>query len=383
MRFFHLSDLHIGLRLLNRDLSEDQEYILDEIVSLAREYRPDAVVIAGDIYDKAVPSAEAVEMFDRFISGLREAVPQAEIMAISGNHDSGPRVNVFRSLLSKQHVHMIGLPPEKPGERIAQAEITDEHGKVRFYLLPFVKPGMIRLLTGSAENGANLSYSEAIARLLGAEKIDSSLRNVLVSHQFYLPSGKEPDQVERAESEIVTVGNIDAVDGSVLEPFDYAALGHIHKPMQVGNARFRYSGTPLACSVSEAGQEKGVILVTLLEKGDVRTEILPLLPLRAVRIVEGTLSEVLSSPSDDYVRVVLTDSGDLDVMDVQDRLHLAFPNLLEIRRAGVSGGDYSASLTRPSELSPYELCSTFLPDLSEEEASLLKDVINEAGEVLK
>ena len=381
MRFFHLSDLHIGLRLLNRDLQEDQKYILNQIVSLAGEHQPDAVVIAGDIYDKAVPSAEAVELFDGFVTGLTEALPEAEIMMISGNHDSGPRVNVFRSVLERHHVHMIGLPPKAAGERIAQVTVCDDYGKVHFYLLPFVRPGMVRFLTEDAGNGANLSYSEAVSRLIAAEDIDVSERNVLVSHQFYLPSGKDANDVERAESEIVTVGNIDAVDASVLAPFDYAALGHIHKPMAAGSERFRYSGTPLACSLSEAGQEKGVILVTLGEKGDVRTEVLPLRPLRAVRLIEGRLDEVLLAPSDDFVRVTLTDPEDLEVMDMQDRLRLAFPNLLEIRRTGGVYSEAGDLSERPSELSPYELCSQFLTNFTDEEAEILREVINEAGEV--
>ena len=256
MRFFHLSDLHIGLKLMNRDLSEDQEYILGQIVQIAGREQPDAVVIAGDIYDKAVPSAESVMLFDRFITGLRKALPVARIMIISGNHDSAPRVNVFRSLLESQNVHMIGMPPLRPDEYIEKVTLTDEYGLVNFYLLPFVRPSMIRAVTGSDQDVA-LTYDEAIRRLIQRENVDESQRNVIVSHQFYVPLEKNPDEIVRMDSEIMTVGNIDAVKSDVLESFDYAALGHIHKPMQVGNFRQRYCGTPLACSVSEAGQQKG------------------------------------------------------------------------------------------------------------------------------
>ncbi|MBR6322869.1 MAG: exonuclease SbcCD subunit D [Lachnospiraceae bacterium] len=381
MRFFHLSDLHIGLRLMNKDLSEDQEYIFNEICRLAAEYRPDAVVIAGDIYDKAIPSAEAVALFDRFVTALTEAVPQAEIMMISGNHDSAPRVNVFRSVLSRSHIHMIGLPPEKETDRIEQLILPDKHGKVHFYLLPFVKPGMIRLITGSGENGRILSYSEAVAKLIEREEIDGNERNVLVAHQFFVAPGTDASSIERAESEIQAVGNVDAVDGSVLRHFDYAALGHIHKPMTVGDSRYRYSGTPIACSFSEAGQQKGIVLVELGEKGDVKTEVLPLKPKREVRVLQGTLEELLRQSCGDYISAVLTDEVDFAFLDVQDRLRLAFPNLLEIRRNAERGADYSIALERPSEMSPFELISDFLKDLTDEESELLRDVINDAAEV--
>ena len=228
MKFFHLSDLHIGLKLINRDLTEDQVYILNQITEMAAREKPDAVVIAGDLYDRAVPSAEAVELFDHFVSGLTEAVPEAQIMMISGNHDSAPRIDVFRKVLRHQRIHMIGIPPQKPDERIEQVTLRDAFGPVHFYLLPFVKPSMVRQITGTREDGTGLSYDEALHRLIGREELNRSERNVLVSHQFYIQTGADPEQVERADSETRTVGNIDAVQADVLEPFDYAALGHIH-----------------------------------------------------------------------------------------------------------------------------------------------------------
>ena len=266
MKFFHLSDLHIGLRLINRDLREDQEYILNQITEAACREKPDAIVIAGDIYDKAVPSAEAVELFDHFIAGLRKNLPNTEVMLISGNHDSGPRVNCFRSVLSKQQVHMIGLPPQREDEFIEKVMLQDEYGGVNFYLLPFVRPSMIKAVVGVDENGNNLSYNDTVHRMIEREGIDRSQRNVLVSHQFYLPVGKQAEDVERMDSEIRTVGNIDEVSGDILQQFDYAALGHIHKPMKVGDEFHRYCGTPLACSVSEAGQQKGIVMVEMREK---------------------------------------------------------------------------------------------------------------------
>ena len=376
MRFFHLSDLHIGLKLMNRDLREDQEYILAEVVEAAAQEKPDAIVIAGDIYDKAVPSAEAVEIFDRFLGELTEAVPSAVIMMISGNHDSAPRVDCFRKVLSRQKVHMIGQPPRTEGESIEKVTLEDKYGKVNFYLLPFVKPSMVKQVVGTDENGNNLSYNETLHRLIGRENINQDERNVLVSHQFYLPVGKKVEEIERMDSEIRTVGNIDEVSADVLEIFDYAALGHIHKPMKLGNENWRYCGTPLACSVSEAQQQKGIIMIEMGAKGEVETTVLPLYPLHQVRVIKGELEEILAEKSQDYVTVILTDKKDLDVIDMQERIRLAFPNLLEIRRENQRKADYARVLKSETLMNPYELCCSFLKNMDEKEKEILQDVIH-------
>lgn len=383
MKFFHLSDLHIGLKLFNRDLREDQEYILRQITDIAVREQPQAVVIAGDIYDKAVPSAEAVEVFDRFIAGLNSALPDTAVMMIAGNHDSGPRINCFRSVLSRQNVYMSGQPPRVEGEQIEKVILKDESGPVNFYLLPFVRPSMVKQLTGVDENGNNLSYNEALHRLIGREEIDPSQRNVIVSHQFYLPSGTDAEAVERMDSEVRTVGNIDQISADILEQFDYAALGHIHKPMKAGSEFIRYCGTPLACSVSEAGQKKGIIMVELGDKGDRKTTVLPLEPLRQVRVIRGELEEVLEQACGDYVTVILTDKADLDVFDMQDKIRSAFPNLLEIRRETVRRTDYERAYAVQEELDPFELCCAFLSEPDEDEKALLRDVINTVREVMQ
>ena len=376
MRFFHLSDLHIGLKLMNRDLREDQEYILSEVIEAADREKPDAIVIAGDIYDKAIPSAEAVEIFDQFLGELTEAVPSAVIMMISGNHDSAPRVDCFRKVLSRQKVHMIGQPPRTEDEYIEKVTLEDKHGNVNFYLLPFVKPSMVKQVVGTDENGNNLSYNETLHRLIGRENINQDERNVLVSHQFYLPVGKKAEEIERMDSEIRTVGNIDEVSADILEIFDYAALGHIHKPMKLGNENWRYCGTPLACSVSEAQQQKGIIRVEMGVKGEVETTVLPLYPLHQVRVIKGELEEVLAEKSQDYVTVVLTDKKDLDVIDMQERIRLTFPNLLEIRRENQRKADYARTLKSETLLNPYELCCSFLKNMDEKEKEILQDVIH-------
>ena len=380
MKFLHLSDLHIGLKLMNRDMGEDQAYVFREIVEIAADRQPDAIVIAGDIYDKAVPSAEAATLFDRFISALTQALPSAVIMMISGNHDSAPRLNIYRQILRSRNVYMIGLPPQRPEDHIEKIILRDAYGPVNFYLLPFVKPSMIRDIAGTDENGNSLSYDASVHRLIEREKIDGNQRNVLVSHQFYLPSGADPNDVERMDSEIRMAGNIDEVRADILERFDYAALGHIHKPIRVGSEFFRYPGTPLACSFSEAGQQKGIIEVELSEKGHVRTNVLPLQPLHGVRVLRGSLRDVLKQGCEDYVSVVLTDKEDLDVIDMQDYIRQAFPNVLEIRRDAVREVNTGIEAAEEILMDPFALCRSYLGDLDEEEQELLRSVINEAAE---
>lgn len=389
MKLFHISDLHIGLRIHNRDMKEDQAYILSQIADRAAEEQPDAILIAGDIYDKAVPSADAAELFDDFVTKLSEGAPGSEIMMISGNHDNGVRLDTFRNILKHHRIHMVGTPPQRPDEYIEKVTLTDEYGDVNFYLLPFVRPSMVRMITGELSDEETVSYDEALHILTDRENIDLSERNVLVSHQFYLPAGSDGSDIERMDSERVTVGNIDAVSADMLEKFDYAALGHIHKPMCAGSEYYRYCGTPLACSVSEAEQEKAIIVAELKEKHckkdsdnnsnnkcDIEITTIPLVPLRQVRVIRGTSMEVLARACDDYVSVTLTDDEDIDVIDIQDRIRNAFPNLLEVKREGIKNADYSAKIMQDKELDPFSLCKAFIGDMDDDEISILSDVIN-------
>ena len=339
MRFFHLSDLHLGIKLYEHDLLKDQKAILDEIVALTRQYQPDAVVFAGDIYDRSVPPVEAVALFDDFMTQLRAVLPNGEIMLISGNHDSAQRLDVFRSELSDRGIHMIGNPPMQKGETIERVTLTDDFGAVNFYLLPFVRPGMVRLVTGTKENGDNLSYPEAFSRLLALSPLNPDERNVLVSHQFFLPDGGDAENIERAENETKQVGNVDAIPASLIADFDYAALGHIHKPMKVGSETLRYCGTPMPYSLSEENQQKGILMVEMGAKGDVQTTVLPLHPVHQVR--------------------------------------KKYPNLLELRREEKEMVELAALQERTETLSPYELCLQFAGErLNAEEKALLTEVMN-------
>lgn len=377
MRFFHLSDLHLGIKLYEHDLLKDQKAILDEIVALTRQYQPDAVVFAGDIYDRSVPPVEAVALFDDFMTQLRAALPNGEIMLISGNHDSAQRLDVFRSELSDRGIHMIGNPPMQEGETIERVTLTDDFGAVNFYLLPFVRPGMVRLVAGTKENGDNLSYPEAFSRLLALSPLNPNERNVLVSHQFFLPDGGDAENIERAENEVKQVGNLDAIPASLIADFDYAALGHIHKPMKVGSETLRYCGTPMPYSLSEENQQKGILMVEMGAKGDVQTTVLPLHPVHQVRKLRATREALLSGASEDFVSICVTDAEAVEMVGLRELLRERYPNLLELRREREETVELAALQERTETLSPYELCLQFAGErLNAEEKALLTEVMN-------
>lgn len=377
MRFFHLSDLHLGIKLYEHDLLKDQKAILDEIVALTRQYQPDAVVFAGDIYDRSVPPVEAVALFDDFMTQLRAALPNGEIMLISGNHDSAQRLDVFRSELSDRGIHMIGNPPMQKGETIERVTLTDDFGAVNFYLLPFVRPGMVRNVVDTKENGDNLSYPEAFSRLLALSPLNPDERNVLVSHQFFLPDGGDAANIERAENEVKQVGNVDAIPTSLIAGFDYAALGHIHKPMKVGSETRRYCGTPMPYSLSEENQQKGILMVEMGAKGDVQTTVLPLHPVHQVRKLRATREALLSGASEDFVSICVIGAKAEDMAGLRELLRAKYPNLLELRREREETVELAALQERAETLSPYELCLQFAGErLSDAEKALLTEVMN-------
>ena len=334
MKFFHLSDLHIGKQLHHYNLREDQEHILSEIISYAETLRPDAMVIAGDVYDRTVPSGEAVGIFDDFLTRMSKIRPEIPLLIIAGNHDSAQRLDYASRLLGSHRIHIAGRAPETEDEHLKKITLADEYGNVNFYLMPFLKPGYVRGLNGGSlpEN-----YTEAVRIVLEREKIDPRERNVIVSHQFY--TGKddatgETLRPETCDSEQVSVGGIDNVDISALKDFDYAALGHLHGAQRAGRETARYCGTLLKYSVSEAEQDKTLHLVELGAKGaPVKVEKLPLHPLRDVRRVRGELDDILKEADprhrDDYVSVVLTD--ETDPYKPKEQLQKVYGHILEVR----------------------------------------------------
>lgn len=322
MKVLHVSDLHIGKRVNGMSMLDDQRYILRQILDIARKHQVGVLLIAGDIYDKASPSAEAVTVFDAFLTdavavGLR-------VLAIPGNHDSAERIAYAQGLLEKQGVC---LPPVYEGE-VERVELEDEHGSVEFWLLPFLKPGDVRRFFPDDEIGDD--YSAALRAVLGACDIDQGKRNVVLSHQLVTAYGTAPD---RADDEI-KLGGMDNVDVSVYDVFDYVALGHVHRPQRVGRDTVRYSGSPLKYSFSEARYGKSVALVELGEKkpGDdvgecVSFELIPLVPLHDVREIRGTLADVLAMGAEsDYLHITLSDEH--PQLDAMAKIHEVFPNAM-------------------------------------------------------
>lgn len=330
MKFFHLSDLHIGKQLHRYNLKEDQQVILKEVITYAKELRPDAIVIAGDIYDKSVPSAEAVNVFDEFLTDLSEITPEIPILIISGNHDSPDRLKYASEILKRHHIYLAGNVPERPEEHIEKVTLHDAYGEVDFYLLPFMKPAYVKNIF---VDGTPETYSDAVKEIIKREKIDyKDKRNVLVSHQFYV--GEKAESPETCDSEVFSVGGIDNVDIGSVKEFDYVALGHLHGAQCIGKPEIRYCGTLLKYSVSESTQNKSLTVVTLKAKGEKpEIENYPLHPLRDVRKKKETLDEIIKefreTEKDDYISITLTD--EIDPYKPKEQLERIFSHILEIR----------------------------------------------------
>lgn len=382
MRFFHLSDLHIGKQLHHYNLKEEQKHILEEIVVYAKDIHPDAIVIAGDIYDKSIPSAEAVTIFDDFLTKLAAITPEIPVLIISGNHDSAERLQYAAGFLKKHQIYVAGNPPVTPGDYLQKTVLQDEHGSVNFYLLPFIKPSYVRNVSETAPE----SYTEAVEMLLQREEIDYNERNVLVSHQFFTRGNEAP---ETCDSERISVGGIDNVDISVISKFDYAALGHIHKSQKVGEEHIRYCGTMLKYSVSEAEHTKVLTMVEIGEKGTapVITE-LSLHPLRDVKKKKGFLHEIMEQASErdrlDYVSITLTDEGEL--YRPKDQLEKYYEHILEIR---IDNTRTRNQLLQDEETieaeSPFEAFENFFYEMQgrqmeEEEVLFMKHIFDEVKE---
>ena len=319
LKLLHLSDLHLGKRVNEFSMLEDQEYILKKILTVVDDEQPDAVLIAGDVYDKSVPSAEAMQLLESFLYSLVKR--KLQVFVISGNHDSPERLSFASKLIDASGVH---LAPVYDGT-VAPMTLTDKYGPVNIYMLPFLKPVHVRRFFPDEEIG---SYTDALRLAVNAMEIDTSQRNVLITHQFVTGA-------ERSESEDISVGGADNVDASVFDGFDYVALGHIHGPQNIdGNERIRYCGTPLKYSFSEAKHIKSVTVVTLDEKGKMEIRAVPLTPKHDMRELRGTYMELTAkanyegTATDDYLHITLTDEE--DIPDVIGKLRVIYPNLMKL-----------------------------------------------------
>lgn len=348
MKILHTSDLHIGKRINGYTMLDDQRYILQQIVNIAESEKPDAMILAGDIYDKTIPSGEAVALFDEFLVGLsRLHVP---LFIISGNHDSQERLAFASRIMKESGVY---VSPVYDG-KITPVILSDEWGEVAFYLLPFVKPSMVQHYATTEEDLA--SYDAAMHYVVAQMGVNKGRRNVLVAHQLVTGA-------ERSDSEDLVIGGVDNVDGSVFECFDYVAFGHLHRPQWCGRKTLRYSGSPLKYSFSEVNDKKSLTMVEIKEKGDVEVKEICLTPKYDWHDLKGSYEELTLRSNyeqtpfqEDYVRITLTDED--DIPDGMRKLQTIYHRLMELRydnrrtRAGLAavGGAIEAERKSPMEL---------------------------------
>ena len=349
MKFVHLSDLHLGKRVNGFSMVEDQQYILEQILALVAQVRPDGALLAGDLYDKAVPSAEAVALLDDFLVRLSQL---CEVFLISGNHDSPERLAFGGRLMERSGVF---VSPVYSGA-VTPLTRQDVFGPVQLYLLPFVKPAHVRHCFPDLEIN---SYNDALAAVLSAMEVDPTQRNILVTHQFV--TGAAP-----CDGEDLSVGGTDQVDGALFDAFDYVALGHLHSPQTVGRESLRYCGSPLKYSFSEARQEKSLTVVELGPKGQVSVSTLPLRPLRDMAELRGSYEALTyrgfyqgTAYPESYVHITLTDEE--DIPDAVRKLQVIYPYLMKLTydnrrtQAAGLGEDWEADEQR----SPLELLEAF------------------------
>lgn len=316
----HLADLHLGKRVNGFSMMEDQEYILNRILEIMEEEQPDGLLIAGDVYDKTIPPAEAVRRMDDFLTAV--AAKHVPVFLISGNHDSAERVAFGHQLMQGSG---IWISPVYDGT-IRHHTLEDRWGEVNIYLIPFLRPSVVRSFFPDVEIE---DYTDALRTIIEDLQVDTSRRNVVLAHQFVTAAGALP---ETCDSEQLSVGGLDRVDGSVFSPFDYTALGHLHGPQRVGSETIRYAGSPLKYSFSELHQKKSVTVAELRAKGVTEIRQIPLQPRREMIELRGTFEEILEEarkkgePQTDYYHMILTD--ETDVVDALSRLREYYPNIM-------------------------------------------------------
>ena len=319
MKFVHLSDLHLGKRVNEFSMREDQKYILKEILTIIKDEKPDGVLVAGDVFDHPTPSEEAIQMWDEFLVSLSDK--KIPVYVISGNHDSAVRLSDHRTFIEAKGVY---ISPAYDGT-VKMYPLEDEYGKLNIYMLPFIKPFMVRSALSSEEEIK--TYTDACRAAIKQMNVDSSERNILICHQFVTGA-------KTCESEEISVGGLDNVDAAVFDEFDYVALGHLHGKQSVGRETIRYCGTPLKYSFSEKDHKKSLTVVEMGEKGDVKISEIPLVPMHDLREIRGSFEELTSKESydgtdtSDYIHAVLTDED--DVVDALAKLRVIYPNIMRL-----------------------------------------------------
>ena len=375
MRFLHLADLHIGKRVNGFSMIEDQKFVFEQVYNVIENEKIDGIIMAGDIYDKPVPSAEAVKLFDEMLTRLVSI--NLPIFVISGNHDSAERIGFGSDILSAAKVYMSRVY----NGNLQKIELEDDYGKINVYLLPFIKPATVKNIYKEAEIK---DYDDALAYVLSQEKIDETKRNVIVSHQFVTGA-------MRSESEEVSVGGLDNVSVENYEAFDYVALGHIHRAQQMGRESARYAGTLLKYSFSEEKHNKSMTIVDLKEKGNIEIKEIPVKPLHDLKTIKGKFSKITSEEfykelkKEDYYRAVLTDED--DILNAIGKLKSIYPNLMSMEYDNTRTRSYSVvdNVETGEAKSPLDYFEEFFEKqngrkMSEKQRDYLLEILGEARE---
>lgn len=385
MKIFHISDLHIGKQLNYYSLKENQEDVLHQIIEKIKVYQPDALLIAGDIFDKSMPSGEAYTLFDDFLNQLSELSPSIPVCIIAGNHDSPERLNYASAFMEKHQIYVSVMPPVQESEYMKKVVLQDTYGPVNIYLLPFTKPGYVRPLFKEQDIP---DYETAIRLLIERENIDTSQRNILVSHQFYQSQGWETATCD-SEQVLLSIGGLDRIDISVLKDFDYVALGHLHGPQKIKEEYIRYSGSPLKYSVSEEHQKKSITMITMGGKSEsLQIEHIPLSAKQDVRSIRGTLDEILTNANTqnvhDFIRVTLTDEH--EPYRMKEQLREVYDSVLEIHVDNSrTRKRLEFEIEKSENLTPFEAFRVFYEDMSkttmsEEEEKLMEAIFDQLME---
>lgn len=356
MKILHTADWHLGKWLQGISLLEDQRFMLEQLLLLIDEQRPDVVVMAGDIYDRAIPPVEAIQLFGEFLHELVD-VRKIPFLAVTGNHDSPGRVHFGSTFMRQSGLHLHG--DWQPGEH--KVRLEDDHGPVDFHLVPYMDPAQVRFRLGIEES---MNHQEAMTKIIeSCQPLEDGVRHVFVGHAFVTPYGEPEENTSEAERPLA-IGGAEYVSAQLFQPFHYTALGHLHRAHHCGVEHVRFSGSPMTYAISEAGTEKGVLLVDLGADGKTTITSHPLAPRRAMRRIEGKLQELLKHPiSEDYVIVKLLDEG--PILSPMEQLRTVYPNTLHVERQLVAlGSEAHVPLKERQQLSERALFTAFLEEIT-------------------
>ena len=379
MRILHLADLHLGKILQEQPLIEDQKYMLEEIIKKVQEENIEIILISGDIYDRSIPQTDAVDMLDYFLNKLIKDLKK-QVFIISGNHDSKERLGFGNKIFENDGLYI----SSKYEGQIKKVELQDEYGKLNIYLLPFIKPVEVKKYF----EDEILSYDETIKKIIEKENIDETQRNIILTHQFITCVGEE---IERTDSETISLGGIDNVDISNYDKFDYVAIGHVHRPQRIGRDTARYAGTMLKYSFSEVNHKKTIPIIDFKEKGNINIKLVELIPLRDMREIKGPIEELIkkenykNTNTEDYIKAIITNEE--PVYDAIGQIRKVYPNVLKLEiqnsKSSVSQNDEKEKeLQNIKNKSEVELFNEFYKfqnytELNDEQSQVIENIVKE------